>query len=109
MGPGPAAAGGRAGGPPQVERPASGSVNHADYLGTYRSDELGVTYTVQMAGTALRMIGGLPRERTLTAGERDTFRSAGNTYRFERDSAGRVTGFTVEAGRVRNIRFVRTD
>ncbi|MEX2284946.1 MAG: serine hydrolase domain-containing protein [Gemmatimonadota bacterium] len=109
MGPRPTAAGGRAGAPPQVQRPTNESVNPADYAGSYRSDELGVTYTVQTAGAELRVIGGLPRERTLTAGERDTFRSGGNTYRFERNSAGRVTGFTVEAGRVRNIRFGRTD
>ena len=100
-------AGGRAGGAPQPQQPAAASVNAADYTGSYRSDELGVTYTVESTNAALRMIGGLPRERTLTPGESDVFRGGGNTYRFERDASGRVTAFTVEAGRVRNIRFTR--
>ena len=37
----------------------------------------------------------------------DRFAAGGHTLTFQRDAAGSVTALTVEAGRVRNIRFVR--
>ena len=83
-------------------------VNGDDYLGSYQSAELGTTYSIEIVGTELRLKGGLPAERSLEPVERDVFRAGGYVYRFQRDAQKRVTSFTVEAGRVRNIRFTKT-
>ncbi|MGH7468554.1 MAG: serine hydrolase [Longimicrobiales bacterium] len=91
-----------------AEKAAPGRVNGDDYVGSYRSDELNAVYTIEIVGTQLRMKGGLPAERSLEPAERDVFRAGSMVYRFQRNGDGRVTGFTVEAGRVRNIRFLRT-
>ena len=77
-----------------------------DYIGSYRSDELNVTYRVEQTNGELRVLGGLPAVRTLIAVERDVFRAGGYTIRFQREQ-NRVAGFTVQAGRVQNIRFVK--
>jgi hypothetical protein len=39
---------------------------------------------------------------------RDEFSISGVTLRFQRDASGAVSGFMLDAGRVRNLRFVRT-
>jgi CubicO group peptidase (beta-lactamase class C family) len=88
-----------------AEKAAPGPVNGDDYLGSYHSDELNATYTIEMVGAQLRLKGGLPAERSLELTARDVFRAGNLVYRFQRNPNGRVTGFTVEAGRVRNIRF----
>ena len=77
-----------------------------DYIGSYRSAELNVTYRVEQSNGELRIVGGLPAVRALAPVERDVFRAGGYTIRFQREQT-RVTGFTVQAGRVQNIRFQR--
>ncbi len=97
-------AGGRGRQPP---RPATAVVSLADYIGSYRSDELNVTYRIEQVNGELHVYGGLPAERTLVPEEADVFRGGGYTFRFQR-AGGRVSGFTVQAGRVQNIVFRRT-
>lgn len=78
----------------------------AAYAGRYFSEELQATYTLAVENGALTLHrrGGDPTPlRPLV---RDEF-SAGPTLRFERDASGAVTGFTLDAGRVRNLRFTR--
>ena len=91
--------------PGQVaEKAATVTYSADDFVGSYRSDELNVTYRVERVNGGLRVLGGIPSQRTLTAVERDVFRGAGYTFRFEREQ-NRVVSFTVQAGRVQNIRF----
>lgn len=78
------------------------------YAGQYVSDEIDTTFTVA-AGTQ-----GLSLQRETDAGPYlltplgpDTFRARGFTIRFEK-SGDRVTSLVVDAGRVRDIRFIRT-
>jgi CubicO group peptidase (beta-lactamase class C family) len=78
-----------------------------ELVGSYRSDELDTTYRIELQRGELRMHGGLPATRVLTQVEGDTFRAGTYSVRFQRDTTGRVTGFTVQAGRVQNIRFVK--
>jgi CubicO group peptidase (beta-lactamase class C family) len=78
----------------------------AAYAGRYFSEELQTTYTFTVENGALvvHRRGGEPTPlRPLV---RDEF-SAGPTLRFTRDASGAVTGFTFDAGRVRNLRFTR--
>lgn len=90
-----------------LAKAATMAVNGDDYIGSYQSSELATTYSIEIVGSELRLRGGLPAERALEPVERDVFRSGNYVYRFQRNSQNRVTGFTVEAGRVRNIRFTR--
>lgn len=77
------------------------------YAGTYRSEELDATYTLSLRDEALqRQHRKMPDARLEPAG-RDVFTLGGSTYLFERDRRGRVTGFTLNDGRVRGVRFVR--
>ena len=79
--------------------------NLSDYAGTYWSDELNVEYRVSAENDGLRIeFADQVREAVPIA--RDEFRSGSTRYRFVR-SNGRVSGFTVNAGRVTNIRFVK--
>lgn len=79
----------------------------AAYTGAYFSEELQTTYRFSVENGALTMHfrGGDPIPlRPLI---RDEF-TAGLTLRFVRDASGTVTGFALDAGRVRNLRFTRT-
>jgi CubicO group peptidase (beta-lactamase class C family) len=94
--------------PPQ-QRPAATPVSASEgaaFLGSYRSDELDAVYLLAADSGQLVMRNGsqrLPLRRT----DVDVV-SAGNlTLRFSRDATRRVTGFTLDAGRVRGIRFER--
>jgi CubicO group peptidase (beta-lactamase class C family) len=83
----------------------------AEYAGEYESRELGATWRVSVKDGALEMWH--PRQGTLplTWFWRDDFGSPGSvlsSVEFQRDAAGRVTGFVVNVDtRTRDIRFVK--
>ncbi|MGH7504695.1 MAG: serine hydrolase domain-containing protein, partial [Longimicrobiales bacterium] len=81
----------------------------AAYAGSYYSDELDTTFRVQPieGGIALERRSGSPIE--LTPRGRDLFADDGFTVRFERSAAGAITGFVLDRGRVRGLRFERTE
>jgi len=83
------------------------AVKLADYTGIYDSDELMATYTLTVDDGVLncRVRSFPPVE--LTAVSEDRFDQDGIEFAFERDTRGRVTGFRLGAGRVRNLRFER--
>jgi len=79
----------------------------AEYAGTYRSDELQVSYDlVTDNGRLVLRAHNLPKTE-LTATVNDVFASDSLTLKFERDARKRVAAFALGAGRIRNIRFVR--
>ena len=82
----------------------------AGFAGEYVSDELDIRYTIAADSGALTVrLAGVPARR-LAPTVADTFRDAdGIALRFRRDGSRRVTGFTVDAGRVRGIEFVRVE
>lgn len=88
-------------------RPDSSQVRLADYTGRYRSPELEVSVEVMVQNGRLvvrrRPAGTIP----LTPAYADGFAGQGQTFRFERDRRGRVTGFLIYAGRVRGLEFER--
>ena len=79
------------------------------YVGDYYSDVLDATYRVRRQGDALRLVVGNWLDGPMAMVERDTFRRGPLTLRFNRSTDGRVTGFEVDAGRVRGIGFERVD
>ena len=83
----------------------------AGYVGDYYSEELAVTYKVALENGKLyvrhenkyRELPTVALEPTL----RDTFFIQGITLNFKRDGQKQVQAFTLDAGRVKNIRFVK--
>jgi CubicO group peptidase (beta-lactamase class C family) len=80
----------------------------AVYAGDYYSEELDVTYRLRVEGDTLRLFLGNWLDSPLVPSESDTFRARFLTFRFMRDSAKRASGFLLDAGRVRNLRFERS-
>jgi CubicO group peptidase (beta-lactamase class C family) len=78
----------------------------ADLVGEYRSDELETTWRLAVEGDRLMVTGGGGR-RPFTSQGPDRYSAGGQTLRVQRDATGRVIGFLLDAGRVRNLRFVR--
>jgi hypothetical protein len=78
-----------------------------DFVGSYRSEELDAVYEFVVPDSLLVLRRGaqsLPVRRS----SGDELSAANATLRFTRDSSGRVNGFSLDAGRVRGIRFERT-
>jgi CubicO group peptidase (beta-lactamase class C family) len=79
----------------------------AEYAGDYRSDEVEVTHTWKVEKGKLVAYAGYRRLGTLEPSYKDGFTRGGNVIDMVRDSKGRITGYTVESGRVRHLRFTR--
>ena len=90
-----------------------------EYPGDYFSDELRVAYRLEAAEGKLRLTIGLPSgafgslgngpQDYLRATRMDEFEfgSTGIAIHFRRDAEHRVTGFMLDAGRTRGLKFVR--
>jgi len=80
----------------------------AAFAGDYVCEELGgLVYTVYVEDKALKVRARPVQRFTLTPAFPDGFQGEGNIIRFTRDQKGRVEGFRVYAGRVRNLRFAK--
>ena len=79
----------------------------AVYVGVYYSDELQVTYTLSVKEEQLflQIRSGSPTEMTPSGKDKSTANVG--SMAFERDAEGMVTGFVLQSGRVRNLRFVK--
>ena len=97
------------GGPSPQQNPQAplvSATDGAEYVGTYRSGELDATWTLVVEGEQLVLRNNVNRNVIRRAAS-DVL-SAGNlTLRFTRDASRRITGFSLDAGRVRGIRFER--
>lgn len=83
------------------------SIRLADYVGRYSSEELDVSYVVQIEDGRLTARRTWETPARLTPVYRDGFAAPGRTVRFTRDRSGRVTGFRIFAGRALDVRFTR--
>jgi hypothetical protein len=79
----------------------------AAYAGDYRSDEVEATHTWKVEKGELVVYASGRRLGTLEPTYRDGFTRGGSEIDVQRDARGRITGFVVEAGRVRHLRFTR--
>jgi CubicO group peptidase (beta-lactamase class C family) len=90
-------------------QPAAMPGRPADYAGAYYSDEIDATFTVSASGDAIVLRRDSDAEAApAQAWSGGVFRFRGMTLRFERGPDGRATALLVDAGRVRDIRFLRT-
>ena len=78
-----------------------------DYVGTYTADELDVQLTIAVKDGQLILRRREATDAPLRPVYEDDFASPIGSLRFWRDSSGRVTGFGVYNGRIRNVRFTR--
>jgi len=80
----------------------------AEYAGEYYSDELDVTYALEAKDYKLSFrIAQRGENLVLEPGIKDVFSVRGNETHFFRNHQDRVTGFELNAGRVKGIKFVR--
>jgi hypothetical protein len=96
------AAGRAPGGVASSWTPSAGDL--AAFAGRYESPELETAYTLSVDNGKLMLHRRRSAPIALTATTPDTFSAEGITYRFVREK-GRVTGFLVDAGRTKNLRF----
>lgn len=83
------------------------STQLAEYVGDYYSDELQATYKIIGEGGKLMLKRKNAPMLPLSPTFKDQFAAGPANVSFIRNAQNRVSGFTVNAGRVTNIRFVR--
>jgi hypothetical protein len=102
------AAGEEGGGRGRGPAPSASPDSPADLAGAYYSDEVDAVFTVTARDGRLSLRRDSDAEPAdLQPVDGGAFRFRGMTVRFERAPDGRAAALTVDAGRVRDIRFVR--
>ena len=92
----------------QAATPSLGATELSAYAGDYYSDEVDATYHIAVVDGGLVLSGRHIPTQKMTPTTADTFRASGGiTLHFDRSGAAQPSAFTIEAGRVTNIRFVR--
>lgn len=80
----------------------------AEYAGNYRNDELETTQVWKLEKGQLVVYANGRRLGVLEPAYKDGFtRGGGTVVDVQRDAKGRITGYLIEAGRVRHLRFAR--
>lgn len=79
----------------------------AEYAGEYFSEELNVTYVLKFEGGKLYYQQRRAPQTNLSPIIKDTFTANSLQFNFLRDRQQRISGFTINAGRVRNLRFIK--
>lgn len=77
------------------------------YSGSYYSDELKATHTVESRHDSLILRRPGAEPQTLRPLTHDEFAIGSMTLRFTRDTSGVIAGYFLDLGRIRNLRFVR--
>lgn len=95
--------------PISYTRVAAAAPHLPEYAGTYYTPEVDVAWVVRVDKGALVVTRGGRRVGTLLPTYRDGFVMGATEVDFTRDAKGKVSGFLIEAGRVRHLRFVRRD
>ena len=80
----------------------------AEFTGNFYSEELDTGWHLNVEDGRLTFTPRNGAKRQRTARSHDMFSAAGGVQlEFSRDAQGKVIGFGVNAGRIRNVRFVR--
>ncbi|HKP30062.1 MAG TPA: serine hydrolase domain-containing protein [Gemmatimonadales bacterium] len=82
-------------------------VKLAEYTGDYRSDEVEVIHRWKVEQDSLAVYAGYRRLGALSPQYKDGFTLGGSLVDVVRDKSGRITGYVVQSGRVRNLKFTR--
>lgn len=76
-----------------------------EFAGVYRSDEMDAVFRMVVKDDQLRLERLKSAPAALEPLVANTFRAPIGTIEFVRDSAGRVSGFVLESGRLRHVKF----
>lgn len=88
--------------------PARTASSLAEYAGVYYSEELDTRYTIMVKEEKLVVRRRKFEDTSLTPKSADEFTAANaGTIKFLRDDQKRVSGFEINAGRVRHLRFAK--
>ena len=80
----------------------------AEFAGSFYSEELDTIYQMSVESGRLSVVDRNETKRPMLPAARDAFRLLGGVqYEFSRDAQGKINGFGVSAGRIRNVRFVK--
>jgi len=91
----------------RADTTALDSVRLAQYAGDYRNDEVEVTHRWKVEKGKLVVYADYRRLAEVEPTYQDGFTRGGSVIDFVRDNRGRITGYLVQSGRVRNLRFTR--
>jgi hypothetical protein len=91
----------------RVDSVALTATQLAEYAGNYRNEEIESTHSWRVEKGALVVYANNRRLGTLESVYRDGFVRGGSLIDVSRDARGRISGFVLQAGRVRNLRFTR--
>jgi CubicO group peptidase (beta-lactamase class C family) len=78
-----------------------------EYAGEYYSEELKATYYIKAESEKMSLRIGYNAAQPLEPAAKDQFSQWGGRLVFFRDQQSRVAGFTLDLGRVKNLRFVK--
>jgi len=79
----------------------------AEYAGDYRSEEVEATQSWRIEKGQVAVYANNRRLGVLEPTYKDGFNRGDTVIDVQRDAKGRITGYVVEAGRVRHLRFTR--
>lgn len=78
-----------------------------EYVGQYYSDELRVTYKIELENGELKFKHKNAPKKPLTPTIKDEFTVGYYTIKFIRDGEGKVSGFNLNTTRSRNVAFIK--
>jgi len=90
-----------------VEAFIPGAADLPQYAGAYVSEEIDPVYRIVLENGSLKLSRLKHKTETLRPAIRDVFTGDIGTVRFTRDSNQHISGFILNAGRIRNFRFSR--
>ncbi len=90
-----------------VDRATPSSAELSEYVGEYLSEEIDPIYRVILADGKLMLTRLKYRPMALEPCVRDSYSSSLGTIRFTRDTSQHISGFVLDAARIRNFRFTR--
>lgn len=93
----------------RVERTKPAPADLEALAGRYHSDELDVTFQVRVSGAGLMMTSLRGDPILLGAADADHFESGQARVTILRNAAGKASGFAISTGRIRDLKFARTD
>ncbi|MFQ5629281.1 MAG: DUF3471 domain-containing protein, partial [bacterium] len=91
------------------DMPATKEIQLAEYTGEYYSSELQVTYNVFMQTDSLFVRVGSSPKTLLEMYQKDIFAGPGIKGMIIRNENGKITGFTLDAGRVKNLKLEKKE
>ena len=93
----------------RIETPAFSPEDLQEYAGCYHSPELNVTYQFILVNGELKLLPEMPLFKYVKLTKKDVFNLGLANLKFLRGEENKISGFSIDAGRVKDIRFERIE